>query len=69
MASPSSAHERDPLERIVGPGSYPSRAAVLERAVSLLPVGRLGAEYGAAWSEWETSEGMLWDEHLSEIRD
>ena len=38
-----------------------SRSGVVQRALSLLRVTELGADYAAAWSEWdETGEGV-WD--------
>lgn len=40
----------------------PSRSAALHRAVRLLRSTALGAEYAAAWREWEESgEGPAWD--------
>lgn len=39
-----------------------SRSAVLHRAVSLLRASELGADYEAAWQEWDDSgSAELWD--------
>jgi Arc/MetJ-type ribon-helix-helix transcriptional regulator len=40
----------------------PSRSAALHRAVRLLRSATLGAEYAAAWTEWEEGgEGGAWE--------
>lgn len=38
-----------------------SRSAVVHRALSLLRANELGADYAAAWEDWESSDGELWD--------
>lgn len=38
-----------------------SRSAVVHRALALLRSHELGAEYAAAWDEWASSDGGLWD--------
>ena len=41
---------------------YPSRSAVLQRAVKLLGSAELEAAYVAAWVEWSDSgDAELWD--------
>ena len=35
---------------------YPSRSAVLQKAVRLLTGSALGPDYADAWAEWEASE-------------
>ncbi len=54
--------ECDFLDQCVQDGRYPSRSAVLLRALRLLKSADLGAMYGAAFEEWELSEeGSDWD--------
>lgn len=38
-----------------------SRSAVVHRAISLLRSNELGADYAAAWEEWASSDGELWE--------
>ena len=38
-----------------------SRSGVVQRAVSLLRAIELGDDYAAAWQEWESSDGVVWD--------
>ena len=38
-----------------------SRSAVVHRALTLLRSNVLGADYAAAWDEWASSDGELWD--------
>lgn len=41
---------------------YPSRSAVLQKAVRLLSSSALGADYAEAWAEWEASgDADDWD--------
>ena len=40
---------------------FPSRSAVLHKAVRLLRASELGAAYEDAWAEWEADDGALWD--------
>lgn len=41
---------------------YPSRAAVVYRAVRLFRASELGSDYAAAWDEWdESGDGRLWE--------
>ena len=41
---------------------YPSRSAVLHKAVRLLRAAELGDAYEDAWAEWARSgEAALWD--------
>jgi Arc/MetJ-type ribon-helix-helix transcriptional regulator len=41
---------------------YPSRSAVVHRAVRLLRASELGAAYEAAWDEWDqTGDAGAWD--------
>ena len=54
--------ECDFLDKCVQDGRYPSRSAVLLRALRLLKSSDLGAMYGDAFKEWELSEeGSDWD--------
>jgi Arc/MetJ-type ribon-helix-helix transcriptional regulator len=43
-----------------------SRSGVVQRALSLLRSSELGADYAAAWEEWESSEGESWDVTLAD---
>ena len=38
-----------------------SRSAALHRAVRLLRERGLGADYAAAWEDWEAGEAATWD--------
>ena len=38
-----------------------SRSAALHRAVRLLRERGLGAEYAAAWDDWDAADEALWD--------
>ena len=50
------------LDRCVDDGLYPSRSAVVLRALRLLRSADLGAMYADAFSEWESSEeGADWE--------
>lgn len=50
------------LDRCVEDGLYPSRSAVVLRALRLLRSADLGAMYSQAFTEWEASEeGPEWD--------
>lgn len=50
------------LDRCVDDGLYPSRSAVVLRALRLLRSADLGAMYADAFSEWESSEeGTDWE--------
>jgi len=41
---------------------YPSRSAVVHRAVRLLRSAELGASYEAAWDEWgQAGDDQAWD--------
>ena len=41
---------------------YPSRSAVVHRAVRLLRSAELGASYEAAWDDWERDgDDDVWD--------
>lgn len=41
---------------------FPSRSAVLHKAVRLLRAARLAPEYEGAWQEWaQTDDAALWD--------
>lgn len=42
--------------------SYPSRSAVVHRAIESLRAEELGEAYADAWAEWaETGEAAVWD--------
>ena len=50
------------LDQCVADGLYPSRSAVLLRALRLLKSADLGKMYVEAFDEWKLSdEGKLWD--------
>ena len=50
------------LDRCVDDGLYPSRSAVVLRALRLLRSADLGAMYADAFTEWESSEeGADWE--------
>jgi Arc/MetJ-type ribon-helix-helix transcriptional regulator len=50
------------LDQCVADGLYPSRSAVLLRALRLLKSADLGKLYAEAFDEWNLSdEGKLWD--------
>jgi Arc/MetJ-type ribon-helix-helix transcriptional regulator len=50
------------LDRCVDDGTYPSRSAIVLRALRLLRNADLGAMYADAFAEWESSdEGADWD--------
>lgn len=38
-----------------------SRSAVVHLALAFLRANELGADYAAAWDEWASSDGELWD--------
>ena len=46
---------------------FPSRSAVLHKAVRLLRASELGSAYEEAWSEWSaTEDSVLWDSTTSD---
>jgi Arc/MetJ-type ribon-helix-helix transcriptional regulator len=50
------------LDQCVSDGLYPSRSAVLLRALRLLKSADLGKMYAEAFDEWnESAEGKEWD--------
>lgn len=50
------------LDQCVEGGQYPSRSAVLLRALRLLRSADLGGMYAEAFADWESSdEGAEWD--------
>ena len=50
------------LNKCVEDGQYPSRSAVVLRALRLLRSADLGAMYAEAFAEWQSSEeGADWD--------
>ncbi len=50
------------LDTYANSQGYTSRSAVLHKAVRLLRVANLGADYEDAWSEWAGSgEGEAWE--------
>ena len=38
-----------------------TRSAVVQRALSLLRVSELGADYASAWDEWSAEDAAAWD--------
>lgn len=54
--------ECDFLDKCVEEGQYPSRSAVVLRALRLLRSADLSAMYADAFAEWNSSdEGAEWD--------
>ena len=50
------------LDQCVADGLYPSRSAVLLRALRLLKSADLGKMYAEAFEDWDLrDEGKLWD--------
>ncbi len=49
------------IDRYARVNAVESRSGVVQRALSLLRANELGADYAAAWDEWETSEGRAWE--------
>ncbi|MFP5318616.1 MAG: ribbon-helix-helix domain-containing protein [Acidimicrobiia bacterium] len=43
-----------------------SRSGVLKRALSLLRASELGEDYAAAWGEWESSDGDVWETTIAD---
>jgi len=43
-----------------------SRSGVVRRAVALLRASELGDDYAAAWSQWEASEGDVWESTVAD---
>lgn len=43
-----------------------SRSAVVHRALALLRSNELGADYAAAWDEWASTDGELWETTLAD---
>ena len=53
------------LDRYARKHGFPSRSAVMHRAVRVLRASELGDAYAAAWDEWaESDEADLWDATL-----
>jgi putative addiction module CopG family antidote len=50
------------IDAAVGSGQYPSRSAVIARALRLLRAADLGEMYDAAFREWAVSDdGLAWE--------
>jgi len=50
------------LDQYARSQGYPSRSAVVRRAVRLLRTAELGEAYAAAWSDWaDSGEAHTWD--------
>lgn len=50
------------LDEYVRAHEAPSRSAVLHEALALLRTRELGAEYEAAWDEWDADpDNAVWD--------
>jgi Arc/MetJ-type ribon-helix-helix transcriptional regulator len=48
---------------------YPSRSAVIHKAVRLLRTSELGDAYEDAWQEWETgADAQSWDATIGDGR-
>jgi len=43
-----------------------SRSGVVQHAVSLLRARELGDDYAAAWDEWGSSDGEVWDSTIAD---
>jgi Arc/MetJ-type ribon-helix-helix transcriptional regulator len=54
------------VDRYAADHGVESRSGVVQRAVSLLRASELGADYAAAWDEWESSEDRAWDGTLAD---
>lgn len=55
------------LDEYVRRHGYPSRSAVLHRAVGLLRAGSLAAAYEEAFREWAASEdASLWEQTVGD---
>ena len=61
-----SDHEVEFIDRYATENGVESRSGVVQRAVALLRANELGDEYSAAWDEWESSEGELWDTTIAD---
>jgi antitoxin MazE9 len=51
----------DFIDRYADEHGVASRSAVVHRALALLRSNELGADYAAAWHEWASSDGELWE--------
>ena len=55
------------LDDYVREQGLPSRSAALHKAVRLLRVAELGAEYEGAWEEWSASDDdELWEQAVGD---
>jgi Arc/MetJ-type ribon-helix-helix transcriptional regulator len=56
------AEDVELLDEYVQERGYPSRSAVVRRAVALLRAGALATAYDEAFAEWDGGEdSVLWD--------
>ena len=50
------------LDQYARSQGYPSRSAVVHKAVRLLRTSELGSDYANAWNEWsESGDAAAWD--------
>lgn len=55
------------LDRYAQEQGFPSRSAVVHKAVRLLRASELGEEYLAAWDEWAASgEEAVWESVIAD---
>jgi len=55
------------LDAYAAAEGFPSRSAVVHRAVRLLRANKLGSAYENAWNEWSASEeAEAWDGAISD---
>jgi len=55
------------LDAYAATEGFPSRSAVVHRAVRLLRANKLGLAYEDAWSEWSAGEeAEAWDSAISD---
>lgn len=49
------------IDRYAASRAVDSRSGVVRRALSLLRTSELGGDYTAAWEEWGSSDGDVWE--------
>ena len=54
------------IDRYASEHAIESRSGVVQRALSLLRATELGDDYAAAWDEWESSEGDVWESTVAD---
>jgi Arc/MetJ-type ribon-helix-helix transcriptional regulator len=51
----------DFLDRYAEQQGIGSRSAAMLKAIRLLRISELGSAYAEAWSEWNESDGQIWE--------